>query len=471
MSRRLLPRLLAALVLVATGGCPTPSTGPLPPAANGPAQAGPLKVLVVDDPPLGEAIAREWKSRTEKSLEVQHVKLPELLAANRLPGDVIVFPAGYIGHLVERELIVPLADEALAGAEFDRPDIFDQVRLRDIAWGNRTVAAPLGSPQLLLVYRRDVFDRLSLAPPRTWREYQTLVERLSAESTDGEDQLVPTVEPLADGWAGQLLLARAAAYVAHRDQVSPLLHITLEPLITAPPYVRALQELVAARHGTPADQRRSPVEALEELCAGRAAMAITWPMPVRAGGEPADLPLGFSVLPGSTEAFSFGTSKWEPRGEGEESHVPLLAVAGRLAAVTATAADFREAQSLCLWISGREISPLVSPASSGTAPFRQSHLPEARRWTGGLDAAASRSYAAALQKSTSLQRFVSLRLPGRDEYLAALDAAVLSAVAGDATPEEALAAASAKWQEITAARGLTRQQRALRRDLGHESLP
>ena len=66
---------------------------------------------------------------------------------------------------------------------------------------------------------------------------------------------------------------------------------------------------------------------------------------------------------------------------------------------------------------------------------------------------------------------MSLRLPGRDEYLAALDAAVLSAISGDASPEEALAAASAKWQEITAAQGLERQQRALRRDLGHESLP
>jgi multiple sugar transport system substrate-binding protein len=325
---------------------------------------------------------------------------------------------------------------------------------------------------LLLVYRRDVFDRLSLQPPTTWQEYQTLVERLAGDDKDGQQQLAATVEPLADGWAGQMLLARAAAYVTHRDQVSPLFHYTtLEPLITSPPYVRALNELVAARRAAPGGERLSPAGALAEIYAGRAAMAITWPTSENGTGEPSMLPLEFSMLPGASEAFSFGTSRWEPRSEAEETHVPLLAVSGRLGAVTSTAADLREAQTLLVWMAGREISPLVSPVSSGTAPFRQSHLPEARRWTSGLDAVASRNYAAALQQSTSLQRFLSLRLPGRDKYLAALDAAVVAALDGDKTPEEALAAASVKWQEITAAQGLDRQRRALRRDLGQETLP
>jgi multiple sugar transport system substrate-binding protein len=472
MFSRILPCLLAALVLLAAGGCPNPSPAPVSPAASGPPPAaGPLVLLVVDDVPLAEAIAREWKSRTEKTLDVQHVKLANVLSASRLPGDVIVFPAGHLGQLAERELIVPLADEALAKPQFDRPDIFDQVRLRDIAWGNRTLAAPLGSPQLLLAYRRDVFERHSLAPPKTWSEYQTLVQKLAAMTKEG-DPPVATIEPLADGWAGQMLLARAAAYVTHRDQVSPLFHYTtLEPLITSPPYVRALEELVAARRAASADRRLTPAEALEELFAGHATMAITWPAPGRPQGEPGSVPLEFALLPGSTDAFSFGTAEWEPLGEADEPHAPLLAVSGRLAAVTATAANFREAQSLVLWMAGREVSPLVSPASSGTAPFRQSHMAEAGRWAGGLDAPAARSYGAALAQSASLQRFLSLRLPGRDEYLAALDAAVASAIAGEKTPADALAAASARWQEITSAQGLARQQQALRRDLGQESLP
>ena len=56
----------------------------------------------------------------------------------------------------------------------------------------------------------------------------------------------PTAEPLATGWAARLLLARAAASALHRDQLSPLWNLdNFAPLITGPPWVRALEELAA----------------------------------------------------------------------------------------------------------------------------------------------------------------------------------------------------------------------------------
>jgi multiple sugar transport system substrate-binding protein len=465
---RLLGLAAALVALVALAGCPQPSQ-PTTPATSGPAASDqPLKLLVVDDASLGEAIAREWRSRTEGTIEVAQVSLADVLNANRLAGDAIVFPSGYVGELAEREMIVPLADEALAGAKFDRRDIFDQVRLRDIQWGNRTLAVPLGSPQLLLVYRRDLFSERSLDPPRTWQEYQQVIERLTAGSQDGEPKTVPAAEPLADGWAGKMLLARAAAYVTHRDQVSPLFHYTtLEPLITRPPYVRALEELVAAHQAASAVADLTPEAALAELCAGRALMALTWPSPQPRDAKVCDGPLGFALLPGSSEAYNFPRAKWEPRAAGEETHVPLLGMSGRVAAVTSTTPDADRAQRFLAWLASREMSPLVGPASSGTTLHRQSHLTDPSRWTAGLDAAAAASYAQTLQQSAALQRFVSLPLPGRNEYLAALDDAVQAAVAGDKSPADALAAASAKWQEITAARGLDKQRRALQRSLGN----
>src|SRR5947207_5804318 len=88
-----------------------------------------------------------------------------------------------------------------------------------------------------------------------------------------------TMEPLADGWRGQLLLARAAAYAMHRDQVSPLFRFdTMAPLIDQPPYVRALEDLAAAaKAGGYTDQRLTPVEIFAEMRAGHCAMALTWP--------------------------------------------------------------------------------------------------------------------------------------------------------------------------------------------------
>ncbi len=465
----------AAVVLLAIFTCtgcpspvPAPGTGTTPTTGS---STAPLKVLVVDDEPLGEAIALQWKSRTEGTLEIQPVTRQELLKASRLPGDVIIAAAGDVGCLVERELIVPLDDAGLAGTEFDRRDIFDLVRLRDIAWGNRTVAVPLGSPQFLLAFRSDLLEKHGIAPPTTWTEYQKAIDKLA--SADGPDKpSLVTAEPTADVWAGLLLLARAAAYVTHRDQVSPLFdYATLDPLLTTAPYERALTELVAARKGIAPNQQFTPDQALAELEAGRAAMAITWPSPTHKAAESGGVKIEFRTLPGSAEAFNFARKSWEPRGESEERHVPLLAVSGRIAAVTSTTSDPKAAQSLIVWMSGREVSPLVGPTSSETTLFRESQLTSPGQWTGGMVAESSRSYAAALKSSASLQRYVSLRLPGREEYLAALDQAVQAAIAGEKSPAEVLAAASEKWKAITAARGIEAQRRALKRDLGMDSLP
>ena len=459
--------VLTALAL-AMAGCPQPR-GPASqlPAADR-TQPAPLKLLVVDDEPLGKAIAREWISRTEGQIDVQSVSRAEMLAASRLPGDVVIAANGDLGHLVERGLIAPLSEEALAGEEFNRREIFDQVRLRDITWGNKTLAVPLGSPQLLLVYRKDLFARLALAPPRTWAEYQQVRERLKAD----DPSLAPAIEPLADGWAGQLLLARVAAYVTHRDQLSPLFHLTtLDPLITTRPYLRALEELVAAQKDSPSGERRSPPQVLAELQAGRAAMGIAWPAPIAESGEPGKSPIALALLPGATEVYDFARDEWEERAGAEEAHVPLLGVAGRVGCISATAANPAAAENFVVWLGGQEASTIVSPTSAATTLFRESQLAAAGRWTPSLDAPAAKEYAQTLKQSAALQRYLSLRLPGRHEYLAALDAAVVQAVAGEKSAADALAGAADEWKKITARIGLEHQRRALVRDLGLESLP
>ena len=465
--------VLSAIVCAA--GCPKPAPTTNPGPTTG-AKAGPLKLLVIDDQPLGEAIAREWQSLTEGELEVQGATLGDLQKASRLPADVVVFSAGDLGLLVERDLIGPLDEKLLTSEAFDRRDIFDQVRLREIVWGNKTVAVPLGSPRLLVVYRRDVFDALGLAPPQTWKEYQALVEKLAAE---GKPELAVT-EPLAEGWAGQMLLARAAAYVTHRDQVSPLFdYQTLDPLVASPPYVRALEELVAANKNQSGGKLATPAEAWSAVRGGQAALAITWAQSAHdaaaekpAGASATNTPvLGFEQLPGAREVYNVSRQRWDAREADEEIHVPLLAVSGRLAAATTATADAERAQNFLVWLSGREASAAIAPASRATTLFRQSHVVSAGRFDPALDAPTAKAYWAALARACQLQRFVSLRLPGRGDYLAALDKAVHAALAGEKPPAEALAAAADEWRTIADKLGRSAQQRALRRELGQESLP
>jgi hypothetical protein len=60
------------------------------------------------------------------------------------------------------------------------------------------------------------------------------------------------------------------------------------------------------------------------------------------------------------------------------------------------------------------------------------------------------------------------RIAGIDEYMAALDVAVNSVVKEAMSPEDALAKAAAKWEEITEARGRDAQRAAYFKHLGVE---
>jgi ABC-type glycerol-3-phosphate transport system substrate-binding protein len=468
------------ILLLGLAGCPSPPQ-PVSPAD---VDTTPLRLLVVDDPALGQAIAREWQARTEKTLEVMDVAVNDLAKASRLPGDVIVFPSGLLGLLVERRLIVPLDEEPLAQPEFDRRDIFDQIRLREMTWGNRTVAVPLGSPQLLLAYRADIFAELAIAPPSDWTDYQAVLVKLADRAALGdlappEDQpWRATVEPLADGWAGQLLLARAAAYAAHRDQISPLFRFDSgEPLIGQPPYSRALRELAAAaRAGDFGDTRLAPDEAVAELRAGRAAMALGWlapdPAAVAVPGATSKGEIKFALLPGAKLSFNYATKRWDKVESDQPIRVPTLALAGRFAGVSSNSSSMKRSQGFVAWLGGKEVSGQIGPQSRMTTLFRKSHVAQAERWSGGASPAETESYADALQSALALpQVFPGLRLPGRDEYLTALDQAVQKAVTEETPPAELLEEAAKRWTEITASIGAEKQKNANLRSLGQEDLP
>jgi multiple sugar transport system substrate-binding protein len=334
---------------------------------------------------------------------------------------------------------------------------------------------PLGSPQLLLAYRADFLESAGIEPPTDWTAYRQAIRRLADRAKLGglapqaDQAWQATAEPLADGWAGQLLLARAASYAVSRDTVSPLFQFdTMTPLIDQPPYVLALEELTdAANAGGFASQRLTPAEAVEQLLKGTCAMALGWPAPLaQESGAKREGKIAFALVPGSSQAYRFSTKDWMKRGEDENPHVPLLAISGRMAAVSTSSANRRRAQGFVIWLAGREISQQIAAHSLATTLFRRSQIASAGRWAGTLSTESSRQYAETLERSlTAPKAFPGLRLPGRSDYLASLDVAVRRALEG--TPAaEVLAEAAASWRQITQTLGLEQQRRANSRSLG-----
>jgi hypothetical protein len=96
--------------------------------------------------------------------------------------------------------------------------------------------------------------------------------------------------------------------------------------------------------------------------------------------------------------------------------------------------------------------------------FRAAQVPQADRWAASPSAGAA--YATAAAESLAAKEVVyALRIPGRAEYLAALDAAVRSAVKQQATPQAALRQTADAWRAITTRLGVDAQRRASERSM------
>ena len=132
--------------------------------------------------------------------------------------DVVIYPASLIGEFATRDWIARIPDRVVESEQLAFLEILSSTRLRGIRWGDQIYALPFGSPQLTLFFRADLFEQAGRTPPQTWEEYEMTAEYF-ANQGNLSDPSIPVaqpwygcVEPLADGWASQMLLARAAAF-------------------------------------------------------------------------------------------------------------------------------------------------------------------------------------------------------------------------------------------------------------------
>jgi multiple sugar transport system substrate-binding protein len=165
-----------------------------------------------------------------------------------------------------------------------------------------------------------------------------------------------------------------------------------------------------------------------------------------------------------------GHRNWTTRTDDEDPHVVLLAMAGRMGLVSATSAHPEAALALLAWLSGDQMSPQVCAASQATTLFRRAQVKSPRPWTeSNMSDASAVSYAVVTQQALSREQWLcALRIPGRAEYLAALDDAVATAIDGKLTAMDALIQAAKRWQQITERLGVDAQRSAYTHAVGLE---
>jgi ABC-type glycerol-3-phosphate transport system substrate-binding protein len=454
-----------------------------------------LKLVVVDDPGLAEAVRLlrgEWQGGTGAKLEIVEQTSAELLGAKELAADAVIYPVECLGELAQRDWLAPVPKATLDDPTLAWLDIFEADKSRLATWGTEAYAIPFGAPLLTLCYRADLLKQLDREPPETWTEYQELVELLADRDKLGDaappaDQpWFAAAEPLAEGWAGPTLLARAAAYAKHQNHYSTLFDMeSMAPLIAGPPFVKALDELAAAaKHGAESKLDFGPEQARQALARGVCGLALCWPASARSeelaqdaresGGERADgeqaphFELAFIELPGASEVYNLGSKAWDKRRAQDSPHVPLLGVAGRLGSIAKNSTKVDAAGQLLAWLSGPQWGQRVAAASKATTLYRTSQLAAPREWVGlEVDEPAALQYAETVRQSMSqAESLTVLRIPGRERYMAALDGAVRKVVAGEVQSQAALDEVAEAWRQITAELGLEAQRDAYHRDLG-----
>lgn len=434
------------------------------------ANSAPIRVLVVDDKPLAYTIERQWKAASEGEIHVKNASASDVatLKAATSSADVLIYPSSWLGELVEQKMLIPISSRVLDDADYDSSDILPLERSAAVTWGEKTFAVSFGVPQLVLMYRKDVFERHELTPPATWDDYQKVIDQLSSEIDASELRQV-AVEPLAPGWASTMLLARAAAYARQRSRYWTLFdYATMEPMIDGPPFQRALEELVAAAREQKHTTIFTPREARRDLLAGRSLMALTWASANDDAVTDDSADIGFSPVPGSRQVYSLSSNDWETLDD-RIVRVPLFGFDGRLGSVLTSSVSPHDAFNFLAWLTGKKRSATICSKSSHTAPFRQSHNSKVQLWVGDSTSSEQANEYSSVVNSMKRESLTmqAPRIPGRDQYMQALDQAVTETLHGiDAVA--ALNTAANRWREITEQLGVDKQRAAYKRSLGLE---
>ena len=444
--------LFAGILASAVTGCGgsggpsavAPQAEPLTPP---PAVA--LTVQVAGDVRLAEGLRLlrgEWKARSGGELKVDSVSLAELLDAERLDGDVILFPSRLLGTLVERGDLRPLRTSTLSSPELGLNDIYPAIRNGEMKFGGQFYAFSLGSPPLLNFRQLPEEGGAATAPPAA---------------------VVPT-----DGLsAAYIFILRALGHTeSYRRSEALFDPANMKPRIAEPQFVRAIVELTAANAGH-AD--RPPVgfaEAMRFVGNSEASATLGWPSALDEGFAAADgvapRDVEFTAVTPPAEVYSQSRNSWEK--ETNPRAVILLGFEGRQVAVTTATRNAVPAFQLAQWLTAGDVAVGLSSRSNGTLWYRASQAGASGKWMKGLEVAkggepVTKVVAAALASDAPI---LIPRIPAIDQYLGVLADAVRTAPADEAAAKAALDGVAGKWEEITNRLGRDHQAAAYRRHLG-----
>lgn len=415
------------------------------PAARAPSDV-PLRIVSTAGADFNDQLRTIWEAYSEQPIEVTPVDSDALQAAAS-QADVVLFRNAEMGELQSQDLLTPLPDPFLQSEAIDGDSFLTGLAGGSMQWGDTVYALPLGTglPVVWVATQIDAPESL------TWAQYSDLLASVDAGQA---------AEPLAEGWAAEAFLHRAAslaggAWLFDRN--------TMRPVLEDPPYVRALEQLVADRQQYP-EPLMTPEQVWRGLAAGELQVTIGWP--AGSGSSPSGT-ARMLAYPMGEEVYIDG---WEAAGPAPRPLI--LSSRGLLVGIAASCRQTSAAREFVAWTVSGEGQAALRGVSSAAGPSRRESLAD----DGAALSIASPSDPALAAYNGYVRERLSggivrptLRLPRGMEYLEALDRGVLAAIAGEVAPREALASVAKEWDAITERVGREQQTNQWRQAHGLRS--
>jgi ABC-type glycerol-3-phosphate transport system substrate-binding protein len=431
-----------------------------------------------------EGPLREWQAQTGARAELTEydpngAAQPAAQFSKADSRTLVVFPLERLGELIAANVLAPLPETARDDLEgINWLDLFAGLREGLAAPRRRPTLVPLSCPVLVCYYRQDLLEKAGLTPPKTWADYQKLLEGLETWAPGRT-----AVEPWGPEFRGTMFLARSAAYAKHPGHYSFFFDIeTGGPLIDGAGFVRGLEVARRAWEKLSPDFRTlSPADCRDRILNGTAALAI--------GLEPGFVPevnaskaetaatetasdetsrIGVCRLPGSRETYNPTRKSWETAPDKGVNQVTLVGFAGLACAASAhrPAAEIDAAWNAVSRIGARGFVSGFPASARGLCRESQgeSGLGSSGAGLPGEGAVAYREAVALSLRDT--RQVVELPVPRHGEFLAALAAALGPVLEGEAAPEEGLQRAAGAWSKLAREIGAAHFRDSYRAALG-----
>ncbi|RLE08915.1 hypothetical protein DRZ78_00095 [Candidatus Aerophobetes bacterium] len=318
--------------------------------------------------------------------------------------------------------------------DFKLDDVMPIFRMMN-SWAGKWYAMPWDGDTHMLYYRKDIFDKFGLKPPKTFEDFLNIAKFLNGWDWDNDGEIeYGCASYLKRGRTYWWFLGRFAGYGGNYFDKD------MNPLINTEAGVKALKNLVECiKYMPPGALNYSYMELRTAYVKGDVPMCIQWTCVGKAAEDPNESKIvgktGYGLYPGGKTMIAGGWQFGIPKTSKHKG-----------AAI----------QCLQFYTNPENSLQIVMNPATSLDPYRKSHYraPEFRRaWpTAG-------EYLDAIEANLR-QGFPDLEIPGAAEYMDALDYELCLAYAGEKPVKKALDDAAKKWNEITRRMGKEKQKEA-----------